>query len=40
MKTYTKKTDGAVIEEKEAGIVWNYKGTDPEFGEHQANELS
>jgi trehalose-6-phosphatase len=32
MQSYTEKTDGAFIEEKESMIVWNYKGTDPEFG--------
>ena len=32
MQSYTEKTDGAFIEEKESMIVWNYKDTDPEFG--------
>ncbi len=32
MQSYTEKTDGAFIEEKEAMIVWNYRDTDPEFG--------
>ena len=40
MKSYTEKTDGAFIEEKESMIVWNYKDTDPEFGSWQAKELT
>lgn len=40
MQSYTEKTDGAYIEEKESMIVWNYKDTDPEFGNWQAKELS
>jgi len=40
MQSYTEKTDGAFIEEKEAMIVWNYKDTDPEFGNWQAKELT
>lgn len=40
MQSYTEKTDGAFIEEKESMIVWNYKDTDPEFGNWQAKELT
>ena len=40
MQSYTEKTDGAFIEEKETMIVWNYKDTDPEFGNWQAKELT
>jgi len=40
MKCYTEKTDGAVIEEKESMIVWNYRNTDPEFGNWQMKELN
>lgn len=32
MQSYTEKTDGAYIEEKESMIAWNYHDTDPEFG--------
>lgn len=40
MQSYTEKTDGAFVEEKESMIVWNYKDTDPEFGNWQAKELT
>lgn len=40
MKSYTEKTDGSYIEEKESMIVWNYKDSDPEFGNWQAKELT
>jgi trehalose 6-phosphate synthase/phosphatase len=40
MQSYTEKTDGAFMEEKESMIVWNYKDTDPEFGNWQAKELT
>ena len=40
MQSYTEKTDGAFIEEKQSMIVWNYKDTDPEFGNWQAKELT
>jgi len=40
MKSYTEKTDGSYIEEKESMIVWNYKDTDPEFGNWQAKEIT
>lgn len=40
MQTYTEKTDVAYIEEKETMIVWNYKDSDPEFGNWQAKELT
>lgn len=32
MQSYTEKTDGTFIEEKESMIAWNYQDTDPEFG--------
>ncbi len=32
MNSYTEKTDGAMVEEKQSMIVWNYKETDNEFG--------
>jgi trehalose-6-phosphatase len=28
MRTYSEKTEGAFIEEKESMIVWNYRDTD------------
>ena len=40
MQSYTEKTDGALIEEKESMIVWNYQDADPEFGNWQAKELT
>lgn len=40
MKSYTEKTDGACIEEKESFIVWNYKDSDQELGKWQAKELT
>jgi trehalose 6-phosphate synthase/phosphatase len=39
MKTYTEK-DQLFIEEKESMIVWNFRDTDPEFGNWQAKELA
>jgi trehalose-6-phosphatase len=40
MQTYTEKTDGPFIEQKESMIVWNYRDTDAEFGNWQAKELT
>lgn len=40
MQSYTEKTDGAFIEEKESMIVWNYRDTDQEFGNWQAKEMA
>jgi trehalose 6-phosphate synthase/phosphatase len=40
MKGYTLKTDGAFIEERESMIIWNFKNSDPEFGQWQSRELS
>mmetsp|Transcript_22140 Transcript_22140/g.21355 ORF Transcript_22140/g.21355 Transcript_22140/m.21355 type:complete len:134 (+) Transcript_22140:1-402(+) len=40
MQSYLEKTEGALIEEKESMIVWNYEDTDPDFGNWQAKELS
>lgn len=39
MKMYTERTDGAYVEEKDAGLVWHYLETDPEFGGWQAKEM-
>lgn len=39
MQSYTEKTDGAFIEERDTMIVWNYTDADPEFGNWQAKEL-
>lgn len=40
MKSFSEKTDGACIEEKESFIVWNYKDSDQELGKWQAKELT
>ncbi len=40
MKSYTEKTDGAFVEEKESFIVWNYKDSDQELSKWQARELT
>jgi len=40
MRTYSEKTEGARIEEKESMIVWNYKDTDQGLGDFQAKELT
>ena len=40
MKSFSEKTDGACIEEKESFIVWNYKDSDQELGKWQARELT
>ena len=40
MQTYTEKTDGPFIEQRESMILWNYRDTDAEFGNWQAKELT
>jgi len=40
MRNYSEKTEGAMIEEKESMIVWNYKDTDQGLGDFQAKELT
>lgn len=40
MQSYTEKTDGAYIDDKESKIIWNYESVDPEFGNWQARELT
>jgi trehalose 6-phosphate synthase/phosphatase len=39
MRMYTERTDGSYVEEKDAGLVWHYLNTDPEFGGWQAKEM-
>lgn len=39
MQMYTERTDGSYVEEKDAGLVWHYLNTDPEFGGWQAKEM-
>jgi trehalose 6-phosphate synthase/phosphatase len=36
---FARRTPGAVIELKEAGLAWHWRGADPEIGARQANEL-
>jgi len=40
LSTYTKRTDGSWIEDKEFGMVWHYENVDPEYGKMQAEEVS
>lgn len=40
MQSYTEKTDGAFIDERETMVSWNYSELDPEFGKWQAKELT
>ena len=40
MKNYTAKTEGSYIEDRESMIIWNFKDSDPEFGNWQAKELT
>jgi len=39
IKAYDARTDGAIIEPKEYGIVWKFEGADPDYGQMQAGEL-
>jgi trehalose 6-phosphate synthase/phosphatase len=39
MEMYTERTDGSYVEAKDAGVVWHYLNTDPEFGGWQAKEM-
>eukprot|EP00735_Rhodelphis_limneticus_P003779 TRINITY_DN1529_c0_g1::TRINITY_DN1529_c0_g1_i1::g.28146::m.28146 TRINITY_DN1529_c0_g1::TRINITY_DN1529_c0_g1_i1::g.28146 ORF type:complete len:1116 (+),score=75.54,sp/Q9ZV48/TPS11_ARATH/38.12/1e-81,sp/Q9ZV48/TPS11_ARATH/33.89/5e-69,Glyco_transf_20/PF00982.16/1e-101,Glyco_transf_20/PF00982.16/4e-19,Trehalose_PPase/PF02358.11/6.1e-48,Trehalose_PPase/PF02358.11/1.3e-08 TRINITY_DN1529_c0_g1_i1:89-3349(+) len=39
IRSYTERTDGSYIEDKESGVVWHYEDTDIDFGEWQAKEL-
>ena len=32
MTPYVAKTDGSFIEDRESMIIWNFKDSDPEFG--------
>jgi trehalose 6-phosphate synthase/phosphatase len=39
LEEFVARTPGSLIEEKSAGIVWHFRGADPEFGLMQAKEL-
>jgi len=39
IKAYDERTDGAMIEDKEYGIVWKFEGADPDYGQMQAREM-
>ena len=39
LEHYADRTPGSFIEEKEHGLVWHYRLSDPEFGDWVANEL-
>jgi trehalose-6-phosphatase len=39
MKTYTENVDGAVVEERESTLVWNYKNAEEEHGSMVVGEL-
>ena len=39
MKTYTDNVDGAVVEERESTLVWNYKNAEEEPGAMVVGEL-
>jgi trehalose 6-phosphate synthase/phosphatase len=39
LEHYADRTPGSFVEEKEHGLVWHYRLSDPEFGEWVANEL-
>jgi len=40
LSSYTKRTDGSWIEDKEFGIVWHFEIADPEYGRMQADEVT
>lgn len=37
-RTFTEKTDGSYIEQKETSISWHYENADPDFGHYQAKD--
>lgn len=39
MRTYTENVDGAVVEERESTLVWNYKNAEEEHGSMVVGEL-
>ena len=36
---FARRTPGALVEVKEAGLAWHWRGADPAIGDRQANEL-
>jgi len=36
---FARRTPGALVEVKEAGLAWHWRAADPEIGDRQANEL-
>jgi trehalose 6-phosphate synthase/phosphatase len=39
LREFAANTPGSLVEEKTVGLAWHYRGTEPDFGERQANEL-
>ncbi|MFO0553965.1 MAG: bifunctional alpha,alpha-trehalose-phosphate synthase (UDP-forming)/trehalose-phosphatase [Polyangiaceae bacterium] len=39
LRDFAERTPGSLIEEKRTGVAWHYRGSDPEYGLFQANEL-
>mmetsp|Transcript_1525 Transcript_1525/g.2116 ORF Transcript_1525/g.2116 Transcript_1525/m.2116 type:complete len:1022 (-) Transcript_1525:322-3387(-) len=39
IRGYDERTDGAMVEDKEFGIVWKFEGADPDYGQMQAREM-
>lgn len=39
LQEFARRTPGALIEEKDASLVWHYRQAEPEFGSMQAKEL-
>ena len=39
MTIFSKRTNNSTMEEKSHSMVWNFKNTDPEFGNWQAKQL-
>jgi len=40
LESYTERTPGAVLEEKETMFTWHYRNADPDFGAWKAKELT
>lgn len=39
LQVYADRTPGALVEEKQGGLAWHYRGADPEIGSLRAKEL-
>jgi trehalose 6-phosphate synthase/phosphatase len=39
LSDFARRTPGALVEVKEAGLAWHWRAADPEIGDRQANEL-